>query len=55
MRIRSDFIKTMLDALEHGAINDNTAGDKDFVLRNIATSELTYTLAVLELEHRQLP
>ncbi len=44
IRLRGEFIQ-QLERLQSAAANDNCLGDEGFVIRNLVTTELTYTLA----------
>jgi len=47
MRLKADFL-TRIAQLQHLAANDNRFGDEEFVIRNLASAELTYTLALFK-------
>lgn len=44
MRLRGEFF-LQFERLQSAAVNDNCAGDEGFIVRNLASTELTYTLA----------
>lgn len=46
MRLRADFL-IHEQSIQGQAANDNRTGELDFTVRNLVTSELTYTLAKL--------
>ena len=45
MRLTADFLMC-IGQLQSRAANDNRYGDRGFIVRNLATTELTYTLAM---------
>jgi len=45
MRLRADFF-IRIEQLQSLAANDNSVGDEGFIVRNLASAELTYTLAM---------
>ena len=45
MQLRADFL-IRIEQIQHLAGNDNCIGDQEFALRNLASAELTYTLAI---------
>lgn len=47
MYLSAEFL-IQIEHLKTLATNDNHAGDEDFIIRNLATSQLTYTLAMFE-------
>ena len=49
MRLTGDFLIRM-EQLQGLAADDNRFGDSDFVVRNVVTAELTYTLAMFTRE-----
>lgn len=44
MRLRGEFF-SQIERLQSAAVNDNCAADEGFIIRNMASTELTYTLA----------
>ena len=44
MRLRGEFF-LQFERLQSAAMNDNCLGDEGFAVRNLVTTELTYTLA----------
>ena len=49
VRLRADFL-IQEQNIQGQAANDNRTGELDFTVRNLVTSELTYTLAKLSRE-----
>jgi hypothetical protein len=45
MRLTGDFLMHPIETLRSMAANDDVCGDADFVAANLATTELTATLA----------
>lgn len=44
MQLSANFL-IQIEQLKTLAVNDNSMGDESFVIRNLASAELTYTLA----------